>query len=30
LKISFQNMAKETITIPMPLADFGSAYEKIK
>ncbi len=30
LKISFQNMAKETITIPMPLADFAAAYEKIK
>ena len=30
LKVSFQNMAKETITIPMPLADFGAAYEKIK
>ena len=30
LKISFQNLAKETITIPMPLADFAAAYEKIK
>ena len=30
LKVSFQNMAKETITIPMPLADFGAAYEKIR
>lgn len=30
LKIAFQNMAKETITIPMPLADFASAYDKIK
>ena len=30
LKVSFQKMAKETITIPMPLADFGAAYEKIK
>lgn len=30
LKVSFQNMAKETITIPIPLADFGAAYEKIK
>ena len=30
LKVSFQNMAKETITIPMPLADFAAAYEKIK
>ena len=30
LKVSFQNMAKEVITIPMPLADFAAAYEKIK
>jgi len=30
LKVSFQNLAKETISIPMPLADFGAAYEKIK
>lgn len=30
LKISFQNLGKETITIPMPLTDFASAYEKIK
>jgi invasion protein IalB len=30
LKISFQNLAKETITIPMPLADFPAAYDKIK
>lgn len=30
LKVSFQNLAKETITIPMPLADFAVAYEKIK
>ena len=30
LKLSFQNMAKETITIPMPLADFAVAYDKIK
>ncbi|KRR19257.1 invasion protein B [Bradyrhizobium retamae] len=30
LKVSFQNMAKETITIPMPLADFAAAYEKVK
>jgi len=30
LKVSFQNLAKETITIPMPLADFTAAYEKIK
>ena len=30
LKVSFQNLAKETITISMPLADFAAAYEKIK
>ncbi len=30
LKISFQNMAKETISIPMPLNDFAAAYDKIK
>jgi invasion protein IalB len=30
LKVSFQNLAKETITIPMPLADFATVYEKIK
>ena len=30
LKVSFQNMSKETITIPMPLADFAAAYDKIK
>ena len=30
LKVSFQNLAKETITIPMPLGDFAAAYEKIK
>jgi len=30
LKVSFQNLAKETISIPMPLADFAAAYEKIK
>lgn len=30
LKVSFQNLAKETITIPMSLADFATAYEKIK
>jgi invasion protein IalB len=30
LKLSFQNLAKETITIPMPLADFAAAYGKIK
>jgi invasion protein IalB len=30
MKLSFQNMAKETITIPMSLADFAPAYDKIK
>ena len=30
LKVSFQNLAKETIAIPMPLADFAAAYEKIR
>jgi invasion protein IalB len=30
LKISFQTLAKETITIPMPLGDFAAAYDKIK
>ena len=30
LKVSFQNLSKETITIPMPLADFAAVYEKIK
>ena len=30
LKISFQNMAKETIAIPLPLSDFAAAYDKIK
>jgi invasion protein IalB len=30
LKILFQNLAKETITIPLPLADFAAAYDKIK
>jgi len=30
LKISFQNLGKEVITIPMPLADFAAAYDKIK
>jgi invasion protein IalB len=29
-KVSFQNLAKEIITIPMPLADFAAAYDKIK
>jgi invasion protein IalB len=30
LKVSFQNLAKEVIAIPMPLTDFAAAYEKIK
>lgn len=30
LKLSFQNLNKETITIPMPLADFAATYDKIK
>ena len=30
LKILFQDLAKETITIPMPLNDFSAAYDKIK
>jgi invasion protein IalB len=30
LKIAFQDLAKETITIPMPLTDFSVAYDKIK
>jgi invasion protein IalB len=30
LKVSFQNLNKETITVPMPLADFAVAYDKIK
>jgi invasion protein IalB len=30
LKVSLQNLAKETITIPMPLTDFATAYDKIK
>jgi len=30
LKVSFQNLGKEVITIPMPLAEFAAAYEKIK
>jgi invasion protein IalB len=30
LKVSFQNMAKETIAIPMPLGDFAAAYDRIK
>jgi invasion protein IalB len=30
LKISFQNLNKETLTVPLPLTDFATAYEKIK
>jgi invasion protein IalB len=30
LKVSFQNLAKETMTVPMPLADFAAAYDRIK
>ena len=29
-KVSFQNLGKETITIPMSLTDFAAAYDKIK
>jgi len=28
--VSFQNLDKETISIPMPLADFATVYDKIK
>jgi invasion protein IalB len=30
IKISFQNMNNETLTIPIPLTDFAAAYDKIK
>ena len=30
LKVLFQDLAKETITVPMPLNDFAAAYDKIK
>jgi invasion protein IalB len=30
LKVLFQNLSKETLTVPLPLADFAAAYEKIK
>lgn len=30
LKILFQDLAKETITIPLSLTDFAAAYDKIK
>lgn len=29
-KVSFQTLSKETVTIPLPLADFAAAYDKIK
>lgn len=30
LKVAFQSLAKQTITVTMPLAGFGLAYDKIK
>ena len=30
LKVIFQDLAKETISIPMSLADFSASYDKIK
>ena len=30
MKVSFQTLNKETISIPLPLTDFASAYDKIK
>ena len=30
MKLSFQSMNKETIAVPIPLADFAAAYDKIK
>jgi invasion protein IalB len=30
LKVSFQNLNKETLTVPLPLTDFAASYEKIK
>jgi len=30
LKVSFQNLSKEPLTVPLPLTDFAAAYEKIK
>jgi invasion protein IalB len=30
LKVSSQNLGKENIAIPMPLADFAATYDKIK
>ena len=29
-KVSFQTLQKETVTIPLALADFPAAYDKIK
>ena len=30
MKVSFQTMVKDTVTIPLPLNDFAAAYDKIK
>jgi invasion protein IalB len=30
LRVSFQDLAKETIAVPMPLNDFAASYDKIK
>jgi invasion protein IalB len=30
LKVVFQSLSKETVSIPLPLADFLAAYDKIK
>jgi invasion protein IalB len=30
LNVSFQSLNKETLTVPLPLADFAAAYDKIK
>jgi invasion protein IalB len=30
MKVSFQTLNKETISIPLPLTDFATAYDKIK
>ena len=30
LKVSFQNLAKESLSVPLPLTDFAAAYDKIK
>ena len=29
LIVTFQNLQKQTITVPMPLAGFGEAYQKL-